>query len=219
MEFIHLVPGNWFELKNINKTKVCPYTIEQFKDEIINQIASRSDKLSFINLTFGKRYAGAQETIEFHLSDEKFKLMAKMIESEKRHPIITFHGTSYQAVQSILENGYIVPGLDGNKTDIIVKKTHGSAYGIGVYTSPFFDKAMQYGYTHNDKCIYILINIVFPGTIKLIPPGGIGTDFKKPIDGIYADNSNTRIVYGLEQIITADSKRVIPVAVMKINVK
>jgi hypothetical protein len=218
MEFIYLVPGNWFELKNINKEKVCPYDIDMLKNEIINQITSRSDKLSFINLTFGSSHTKTEENIEFYLSDEKFQSMIKILESESRHPIITFHGTTYQAVQSILENGYVVPGLNDTKTDVIVKRTHGAAYGIGVYTSPFFDKAMQYTTTHNDKCVYILINMLFPGKIKLIPPGGIGTDFKKPINGTYADGSNTRIVYGLEQIITADAGKVIPIAVMKISI-
>ena len=216
MEFIYLMQGNWFELKNINQEKTVPFDIEMLKEEILNQVNNRSDNLSFIDITFGSRYSHKSiESIDFYLDKEKFNLIASMLKLESRHPVITFHGTSLKSVKSILEQGYIVPQLDKNNPT--VRATHGAAYGIGVYSSPFFDKAMYYT-TPDNAHVYILINIVFLGKAKLIPPGGISTNFSTPANGVYADGSNTRIVYGLEQVITADAARVVPVAVMKISI-
>ena len=212
------MPGNWFELKNINPDKIYPYSMDSFKEEILNQVNSRSEKLELINSSFGsKRNNNIVESITFHLDDKKFSSMINMLADEKRHPIITFHGTSLEAVNSILATGYIIPGSGKNKMDVIIK-THGSMYGTGIYSSPFFDKAMQYTTATTAKYVYILINVVFLGTMKLIPPNTKLTDFKLPINGKYSDNSNTRIVYGLEQLISADSEKIIPIAVMKIKI-
>ncbi|XWV25591.1 hypothetical protein QJ856_gp0163 [Tupanvirus deep ocean] len=219
-EFVYLMPGSWFELKNINHDKTYPYDIDAFKNEILNQVNSSAEKLSFIDLTFGARYRkNTVEDIIFHLDQTKFDTIAKMIQGEKRHPIITFHGTSLTSVNSILATGYIVPGNGKKKTGTIVTKKHGSAYGIGVYSSPFFDKAMYYTTAVDAKYVYVLVNMVFLGVMKMIPPGGSHTDFKPPVNGVYADGSNTRIVYGLEQLVSADSERIIPLAVMKIKIE
>jgi len=219
-EFMYLMPGNWFELKNINHDKTHPYDQDTFIKEIFDQVTNRSDKLNFIELTFGKKYSkSVVQDIQFHLDEKKFKMMSQILQTEKRHPIITFHGTSnLNAVNSILDNGYIIPG-DKNKNNVAIKKTHGSAYGIGIYSSPFFDKAMYYTTPDNTTYAYVLINIVYLGTMKLIPPGGKFNNHNAPIKGIYDDGCNTRIVYGLEQLVSADADRVIPVAVMAINIK
>ncbi|XWV26928.1 hypothetical protein QJ857_gp0121 [Tupanvirus soda lake] len=220
-EFVYLMPGSWFELKNINHDKTYPFDINALKNEILNQVNSRSEKLSFIDLTFGAMYRkNTVEDIIFYLDNEKFNTIAKLLQNEKRHPIITFHGTSLTAVNSILASGYIVPGSrDKKKSDVIVSKKHGSAYGIGIYSSPFFDKAMNYTKPIDTKYVYILINMVFLGVMKMIPPGGSYTDFKPPVNGVYADGSNTRVVYGLEQLVSANSERIVPVAVMKIKIE
>jgi hypothetical protein len=221
------MPGNWFELKNINIDKIYPYDRESFKEEILNQVSDRSEKLRFINLSFGSAYHNnIIEDIEFYLDEKKFSRMIEILKTETRHPIITFHGTSLDAVNSILANGYIIPGSTfceqkgkSKKNNTIVKKAHGSAYGIGIYSSPFFDKAMYYTKPDNAKYVYILINIVFLGTMKLIPISTNFTDLKAPVNGIYSDGSNTRIVYGLEQLVIAESKRIFPIAVIKIKTK
>lgn len=216
MEFIYLMQGNWFELKNINREKTVPFDLDMLKAEILNQVESRSDKLSFIDITFGSKYSKKSvDSIDFYLDKEKFNLLATMLENETRHPIITFHGTSLKSVTSILEHGYIIPQLASHNG--LARAAHGAAYGIGVYSSPFFDKASYYT-TPDNKHVYILINLVFLGKMKLIPPGRVCTDFKAPVNGIYADGSNTRIVYGMEQLITADASRVVPLAVMKISI-
>jgi hypothetical protein len=224
MSFIYLMPGNWFELKNINADKTYPFDLDALKEEILNQVNCRSEKLGFINLSFGSKYRNnVVEDIVFHLDEKKFSKMVEMLETEMRHPIITFHGTSLDATNSILENGYIIPKGHGsnqkqNKNNIIVKTTHGSAYGTGIYSSPFFDKAMYYAKPDGATHVYIIINIVFLGTMKLIPPGHNFTDFKAPINGSYPDGSNTRIVYGLDQLVLADPERIYPVAIMKIRI-
>ena len=51
-KFIYLVPGNWFELKNINAEKTYPYDLDALKNEIINQVNTRAEKLSFVDISF-----------------------------------------------------------------------------------------------------------------------------------------------------------------------
>ena len=226
-EFMYLMPGNWFEIKNIDQDKLYPYDIESLQTEIINQINSRNEKLDFINISFGARYGNNTiDEIIFHLDNQKFSAMAKILETEKRHPIITFHGTNLDAVNSILANGYIIPQAltekqqNGQKNDIMVRRANGAMYGIGVYTSPFYDKAIYYSRAVESKYVYVLVNMVFLGIVKLIPPLGNKnfTDFSAPKNGIYADGSNTRIVYGLEQIVSANSDMVFPIAILKIKI-
>ena len=220
-EFIYLVPGNWFELRNINIDKIYPFDIDEFQREILNQVNSRSDKLSFIDIAFGKKYSNNTiENIDFYLDKNKFNNITELISGEIRHPIITFHGTSnLNAVNSILENGYIIPGVKDPNKNIVIKRTHGSVYGIGIYSSPFFDKAMCYTTPDKIKYVYVLVNIVILGKFKLIPPDGSQTLYHNPpTNGCYSDGSNTRIVYGLEQLVCADPKRIIPIAVMKISI-
>ena len=50
-EFMYLMPGNWFELKNIINDKTYPFDETMFRTEILNQVNSRTEKLSFINNT------------------------------------------------------------------------------------------------------------------------------------------------------------------------
>lgn len=218
-EFIYLMPGNWFEIKNIDADKTHPFDLENLQVEISNQINNRNEKLDFINISFGNgRGKNIVEETIFHLNDSKFAVMSKILSTEKRHPIITFHGTSLVAVDSILANGYVIPQLTKNKE--IVKVANGANYGVGIYTSPFYDMVLRYCRESASKYVYVLVNIVFLGVIKLIPPNCANnlTDYSVPVDGVYADGSNTRIVYGLEQIISADSSKVFPVAILKIKI-
>lgn len=211
-DFIYLVPGNWFEIKNLVMDKTYPYDMEAFKNEVINQVTNRSEMLSLINMSFGNKYTkNSIDDIEFYLDEEKFMKIASLLKSETRHPIITFHGTSEVAVNSIVEKGYIVPGKNG------VKVKNGSMYGNGVYTSPFFDKAMYYTLPDKISYVYVLVNILLLGKLKMVAPNS-GTSGFKLGNGIYSDGCHTRIVFGLEQIVSADANRVIPVAVMKIKV-
>lgn len=217
-EFIYLMPGNWFELKNINKDKIQPYDLNMLKSEILQQINSRAEKLDFINsfLNYDNQNATV-ENITFNLDKDRFNKIAKVLSKETRHPIITFHGTKPDAVESIFKHGYIIPGDNGMPT--MVKKAHGAAYGTGIYSSPFFNKANYYATPDANGYIYIIVNILFPGKAILIPPLHTPNIQKgRPTQGFYPDGTNTRIVYGLEQIISADPDRIIPIAVMKIKI-
>ena len=195
IEFMYLIPGNWFELKNLIAAKTYPYDIGTFKTEILSQVNSRAEKLSFINNSIGVRYTNAKIIdITFYLDNNKFNSMANILSLEKRHPVITFHGTSsFDTVKSILEHGYIIPGITNIKTGIMVHKAHGSIYGIGVYSSPFFDKANCYTTPDKDGYVYILINIVFLGIARLVSNGMQDIDHKAPINGKYSDGINTRL--------------------------
>lgn len=202
--------------KNINKNKLFPFDLESFKVEILNQVNNRSDKLAFINITFGSNQKiSTSMDIEFRLDEIGFLKIIDSMEIEQRHPIVTFHGTkNMKTVNSIFDNGYIIPGSNIN---FAIEKSHGANYGNGIYSSPFFDKAMAYTAQEN-KCVYILINFLLLGVAKLIPPTEI-IENTNPDNGVYADKSNTRIVFGLDQIISADISRIIPIAVMKINIE
>lgn len=222
IEFIYLQPGNWFELKNIKQEKLMPYEIDSLQQEVLDQVTNRSSKLDFINIHFGSVYTKKIiENITFHLDKKKFTTINSMLASESkpaRHPIITFHGTtSLNVVNSILDQGYIIPGLDKNNH---IKAKHGAAYGIGVYTSPHLDKCLYYTQADNTGYVYVLINLTFLGKMKLIISGikDENTNVTKIVNGAYPDGFNTRIVSGLEQLISADPNRVIPIAVMKIKI-
>jgi len=216
-QFMYLMPGNWFDLKNINYEKTYPYDIKTLSEEVVNQVNNRSEKLSDINLSFSSHYStNTIRDIIFHLDTNRFNKMADLLNRETRHPIITFHGTTNRdTVESILAHGYIIPG--SKIGDKIIRGVHGAAYGTGIYSSSHFGKAMMYTRPDGTKTVYVLINMIFLGVMKLIPPGCTpGHDM--PANGFYQDGSNTRIVYGLEQLISADPNRIIPVAVMTINI-
>lgn len=214
-EYIYLVPGNWFELKNINTDRCQPYDIDMLKQEILEQVNNRAEKLNFVNTQFYPDCQNAAvESIDFYLDNCKFNRIAQYIEKDRRHPIISFHGTKPDAIDSIIKNGYIIAG---DKTAAIkINMAHGAVYGHGVYTSSFFGKANCYAKPDTNGYVYIIINIQFPGKAVLIPPL-FNTIRDIPANGFYKDGINTRIVYGLDQIIAADPDRIIPVAVMKIK--
>lgn len=215
MSFIYLVPGNWFEIKNLKTDKVWPYDFEAFKAEVLNQVSNRSEMLGFIKSNYGSHYGANNKFVEnviFHLDEEKFEQLAAQAASEKCHPILTFHGTSPAATDAILETGYRIPQMTKG-----VKVAHGAMYGVGVYTSPFFDKAISYvGQQPQQQGVALLINMVFLGTVKMIPPGG-KVDNKVPVGGIHSDGSHTRVVFGLDQLMTSDPIRVVPIAVVEVH--
>lgn len=218
-DYVCFMPGNWFELRTFNKTKSIPYDLDNLKNEILSQINDRYEKLNFIDLKFYSKYPKQNiESIDFFINEQKMCQMSEFMTTETRHPIITFHGTnSFDTVKSIVDKGYIIPGM--NPGALTVKKAHGSLYGTGVYSSPHFEKSIYYT-TPNANYIYIVVNMLFMGVSKLIPFNSTMTPDigSKPINGIYTDNSNTRMVFGLEQIISADPNRVVPVAIMKIKI-
>lgn len=218
-DIICLMPGNWYELRKFNLEKTIPYDINSLKEEILSQVNDRYNKLNFIEISFFSKYAQKNiESIDFYINKEKMKCMNQFLQNEKRHPIVTFHGTTnINTVESIIKHGYIIPGM-ANGLNVI--KAHGSAYGTGVYSSPHFEKSMGYTIPDQTKYVYIIINLLFLGVMKLIPfDSSLTSDLHtKPINGHYSDNTNTRIVYGMDQIISADPSRVVPIAVMKIKI-
>jgi hypothetical protein len=203
--YVYLVPGNWFDLKNINKDKTYPYDLESLKAEILNQVSNRSENLRHINLNFGNQYKNATEyDIEMRFDEAKFNKISQLLSEETRHPIISFHGTSPSAIESIFRKGYLIPGKDG------VKVKHGAVYGNGVYSSPHFDKALMYSHPDESKCVYVLVNLLFLGKARLIPPNKEFGMEDKTID--------TKIVFGLEQIVSTNSDKIVPVGVIKIKI-
>jgi len=205
-EFIYLIPGNWFELKTINKEKTQPYDQVMLAEEILNQVFNRSENLSVIDINIGKRYQKIDiEDITLNVTSGKFNMIAKLLETEIRHPIVTFHGTtSLDIVNSILNGGYVIPGKQTG-----VKVAHGTMYGTGVYSSPHLDKTLYYTKMDDSSYVYVLINIVCLGKTMLIPPGGQCVDNA---------TVHTKIVHGLDQLISTDNSRIIPVGFFKIKV-
>ena len=205
------MPGNWFSIRNMNKKKLFPYDLDSFKEEIISQVTERSEKLADIETCYNsKNKLITKEKITFYIDENKFRKIQKLASKEKRHPIITFHGTSNKATDAIINSKYIIPQMEKGKVHV----SHGAMYGIGVYSSPFFDKAKCYTGKQTSST-RLIINILFLGTMKMIPQFGGIVDKMPPIEGLYVDNSNTHVVYGLDQIISADPERVIPVAIIE----
>lgn len=206
-EFICLEPGNWFELKSINKKRTTPYDLNKLQEEVMNQFLNKSDNLKIIDISFGQIYKNITiADIKIELDNKKFNKISGILESETRHPIITFHGTnSIDTVKSILETGYLIPGVN-NK----LKIAHGAIYGNGVYSSPHFDKALSYTKPDNSAYVYMLINMVFLGKVQLIPPGQSIKSIDKSVE--------TRVVFGLEQLVSTNSNKIIPVGYIKIKI-
>jgi hypothetical protein len=208
---ISLVPGNWFELKPYLINASQPYTLDMLRGEIYTQVASHEKKLDFIAVKYPKKYAKpVMEDIIITMDEVKFKQAIELIPNEKYHPMITFHGTtSVDIMDNINKVGYVLPGEIDPTSGKRIAASHGAAYGSGVYTSPHFDKALYY--THPTAThAYMLVNLVFPGLVKMIDPKTLLTGS----DG----GKFTRIVYGLDQIISFESKRVIPVGVAHIKI-
>lgn len=205
------MPDNWFELRSINREKLIPYDQSAFEAQILTHVTNRMDKLGHLNVSFGSRYKSSEILgIDFHLDSEKFTKIASILETQTRHPIITFHGTtSLKNIESILEKGYQLPGKEG------LKATHGAAYGLGVYSSPHFDKAMYYTTPDPSGMVYVLINLTFLGKFNLIAPQDYAA--ANPRNGTYHGGIHTRIVSGLEQLVSANPDFVVPVAVMTIK--
>lgn len=202
------MPGNWFELKNKDNDKLVPLGLEEFKRQVTEQINGRSLFLDNINSHWNHK-ARKVNDISFILDEERFQRLIDLNENETRHPIITFHGTNANATAAILRDGYRAPGVNGGR------QAHGSMYGPGVYSSHFVDKACCY-VLGNRGGIELIVNLLFLGTVKMIPVsmhGGRGA----PKNGIYPDNSNTHVVFGLDQVISADPERVVPIATLRLS--
>ena len=216
--FVLLCPGNWFDLRTFNKEQSQPFDLFSLQKEIYDQVNARDKNLEFIKESYPNGYGKSElSDIEFRLNDSTINKFSKMMKTERMHPIITFHGTPRKEnVESIFNTGYIIPGTTVN--GVTSKTNAGAVFGTGIYSSPHFNKAQSYTAPDNSKMIYVLINLLFLGKMKLIPPSKLGVDFSAPQNGVYADGTNTRIVYGLDQIISADTSRIIPVGVMKIKI-
>ena len=213
-DLVFMMPGNWFEIRTIKQHVLQPYTVDMLQDEISQQIHSNSEKLGFINTNYGKQPSNISD-IKFNISKKKFSHIRDLSSRQTRCPIVSFHGSKPNAIESIMNSGYIIPQMadPGSKVPV----AHGAMYGIGVYTSPFFDKALSYTCKINN-IVYMIVNLVFVDTIKMIPNISSIVDKSKPVGGTYTDGSNTHIVYGLDQIISAKTENVVPVAIITINI-
>ncbi|KAJ3106295.1 hypothetical protein HK100_003756 [Physocladia obscura] len=83
-------------------------------------------------------------------------------------PTFAFHSTcSKDFIPSIIESS-LIPA--GNFTDdgIYIPEVHGSFYGKGIYVSPSFKFASEYGFSDNLENRQIVVCLVLPGRIKRI---------------------------------------------------
>lgn len=192
--------GNWFELRNKVSSQLVEMSREEFIDYVTEQVSSCKHLLQDIKSYYRNM---SVKSIDYRLTDQVWEKLIALNENEVRHPIITFHGTSAEAREAILNEGYKAPGINGGK------RSHGAMYGPGVYTSHFLHKASTYG----EKTL--LVNIVFLGKAKLIAPysGAV----KAPVNGVYPDGVNTRIVFGLDQVVSGDPERVVPIGLVTIH--
>jgi len=187
--------------------KAMPYDAESLIAEILNQVHNRAENLKIIDITYGKVYKNIKnEDISFCLDKKKFNKIAAALQTEKRHPIITFHGTDcLKTVNAIINEGYIIPGTNKN-----VRVKNGAMYGKGIYSSPHFDKALAYTRPDNEGCVYVLINFMLLGVAKMISPERLVKTEDKSVDH--------NIVFGLDQIITKDKDKIIPVGYIKMKI-
>lgn len=212
MDFLYLTPGNWFEIKNISEKNLFPFDLQTFQDEVKTQISDRYEKLGIIESMYNhKANRDDISDIFFYVDEEIFQLLINKTSEQKRHPILTFHGSKIESINSIMNNGYEIPGMPGST----IKVAHGQMYGPGIYTSSFYNKAISYS-TMSDEHYYVIVNMVFLGKFKLIPVSTSSVCRALPTGGKFPGDIDTKVVYGLDQIISADKSNVVPIAVMKI---
>lgn len=191
--------GNWFELRTKKEHLLETMGKQAFQEYIADQVTKCEHLLNDINSMHRQL---AVSKIEINISDELFQRMIQVNDTEKMQPIITFHGTNSNAMAKILQEGYKAPGINGGT------RAHGDMYGPGVYSSHFLSKAAAYGTKT------LLINIIFLGKVKLINSRLDGS----PVNGVYPDGTNTRIVFGLDQVISGDPNRVFPVGLVSVTI-
>jgi hypothetical protein len=199
---LNLVPGNWFELKTYSLEKSEPFNKVRFEAYLRQHIETWHDKIAHIQ---GVANVDVPiKNIEFCLTDEKMFKISEMLQNEKRHPLITFHGTNSQNIAPITKGGYLIAGVDN------VKRAHGAARGVGVYSSPHLSVAAGYASGNTRK---IIVNFVLIGKPKLVADieANVARDDKTKA---YKDGTTTRILYGITMLISSDSERIIPVAVL-----
>lgn len=207
--------SNWFEshYMKADTERLFPYDIESLENEIRDQVSKRYENTAIFKDRLKTNERTLNESIDFRISEMAMGRMASYMEAEIIHPIITFHGTSLEACTNIIDNGYDIAGLKDSK----IKTAHGARYGYGVYTSPFFDFAKLYSTKKPGESKYVLINLVFCGKFKLVPNNSSLVDKSKPVNNKYNDGTDTHIIYGYEQIISADPDRVIPIAIITLS--
>ena len=197
---------SWLVLNHLNTGERKEFTIPELEQELIKQINERYESTDFFQNNYKNCKSGSKESYEFHIDKLMIAKMNSLLQDEKMHPILTFHGTEKDICYKIIEMGYRVPGKDG------VKIRHGNAWGPGIYTSPFFDFASNYaGRGKIEK--YHLINLVFLGKHKMI-----GTrDNIRIVDDRFTNNTDTKIIFGYSQVISSDTNRVFPLGIMKLS--
>lgn len=194
-----VMKGSWFELRTKKEHLLETMDKQAFQEYVTDQVSRCKHLLDDINsphrqLTVSK--------IDINISDDMFQRMIQVNELEKMQPIITFHGTTATAMEKILQEGYKAPGVNGGT------RAHGDIYGPGVYSSHFLSKAAAYG-TNT-----LLINIIFLGKVKLLNTRLNGS----PVNGTYPDGTNTRVVFGLDQVISGDPNRVFPIGLVSVTI-
>jgi hypothetical protein len=219
-DYVNLMPGNWFTLRKMNLQKSEPYDLDRLQNEILNHIANREEKMEEFHGTQKELYFDKSKikAVELKLDEKKFNRICEIMELETNHPILTFHGTIANAIDSILENGYILQG-DKNSGKLLKRVVDSGWYGRGVYSSPHIGAAMPYAHPDGNGNYYILINLLFLGVTKLIAPEHDRSDGEIAQEGFFKDNSNTRVVYGFTEMVTARPKCMIPVGYIIISQK
>jgi hypothetical protein len=113
------------------------------------------------------------ENIESIIYEESFDRFAKLAKEyytkESKTPCVTFHGTNcIDTVESIIRNGYLMPGEQCPETGRIISYLNGNYYGDGIYTSHFPNLAECYSFIDNNGSIILLANLIIPGNVKFL---------------------------------------------------
>lgn len=198
---------NWFSLDKIqpdNQHHVMRYI------ETINTIGS-IDFEKHIRTTIDKmKIKGlALESCNLEIDNKKIEHIINICkENQTYHPIITFHGTSdIDALRSILQYGYVMPGEVNQITGKIHKYRVGKMYGDGIYTSSNLMTAANYCEFDQALKKYLVINITLLGNIEQIP---LNVSYKYDPLGTHA-NVTTTISYGMEFVISRKTTNVVPI--------
>ena len=84
--------------------------------------------------------------------------------SEYVEPMLVYHSTQdIDKMNSILKDGYLLPGQQHRSQLWSLRMQNGAAYGDGVYCSPHFDISSWYSFVDINNQIQLIVNVLIAG--------------------------------------------------------
>lgn len=164
--------GSWFSLSHYSKTDYTSYDFKSFVELLEKQALAHLQTDLITNRTVSEF---SVQNVQISISEKQFEDIVRIQAEEENplfFPLITFHSTqSPTKVNSILSNGYIIPGEQHPTQGYTVRMQNGNLYGDGIYSSNNFNAIKWYSFIDQRISIQVIINIIFVKRYKVVPFG------------------------------------------------